>query len=259
MKIVVFDENPDMASKVGSFLNKEFKNVLVSSNLISFFDCLANIEEEESLDLVFVISENVLNERDMKASYVLKQYDICKPFFTYSLNNDMLLTLILNYISRHFLSCKNNDMDCILKIKLSFDKLANTLSLLSNTCKFLENRVVDDYDDGEDEENKKHETILNVGVCSNINLEKDIFSYLNKNQTKLLMCMISNKYGISLEDIALNIWGNDAENKTQNIYTLIHGVKKVLKDKMNGKYEIINSRKRYRLVRVDIEPELFII
>ncbi|MGP1520344.1 MAG: hypothetical protein ACTTIZ_02370 [Treponema sp.] len=248
MKVVIFDKNERIASKLSNILQESYGNIKTFNTLLPLLESISNLDNEA----IFVIAENFLNAHCIKIGALLKKFDCYSPIVTYSISSDIYLNVDINYIYEyHQNNCKTFVKD-IYKIESCFNKFASDKEYFSSynfCCKEVPVSL------------KKNIEIHNLYEVANINTMKtsDITSCLTKMQAKLFMFLLSHEDGVSLSDILYNLWASDNKSKAQSVYTLVHGLNRIISQKTTNKYQIIHQNKKYQLIQItksSIHPEL---
>ena len=67
MRVILFDECENIASKLGNVLKEKYRDIKIYTNLLYFLESVFNNDD----DTIFIISESVLKTRNIKISYIL--------------------------------------------------------------------------------------------------------------------------------------------------------------------------------------------
>ena len=243
--IVLFDENETIAYRLKNILKEKYSDVAVYTNLLCFLESFYYYNDD-IMNIIFIISNNVLSNRSINVKDILKNFDCYAPILTYDISSDIFLKLEINYIYEYQRNNYKIYADDITKIRFCFDHFAHDkdyFSLYNFQCLempvFLSN-------------NSKNQDISYLYGEININTKKeaDIMSCLTKMQTKLFMFLLSHKEGGTLSDIEENLWGSSSKSKAQNVYSLIHGLKKIISQKTTNKYKLVCIKKKYQLIQI---------
>ena len=239
MRVILFDECENIASKLGNVLKEKYRDIKIYTNLLYFLESVFNNDD----DTIFIISESVLKTRNIKISYILKRFDCCEPIITYNISSDICLNLDINYIYEYQKNNYQVFMEDIYNIESCFDTFVSDKEYFSSHNFYVREVPIYLHIDGKN--NKPH----NLYEITNVQRNSDIMSYLTKMQAKLFVLLLSHTDGITLSDISCNLWGNDGKSKAQNVYTLIHELGRIISQKTSNKYQIIHQKKKYHLVQ----------
>jgi len=240
MKVILFDEHEDVAKNLGNILKEEYNDVQVCTTLFLFFEAISC--NSGWGDSIFVLSENVLNNRNITISYLLKRFDYHAPIITYCVSN-IHLSLDVNYIYEYQKNNYKTFRKDIYNIELCFSKFANDKSFFSLnnfSCKEVPTYL---------SVNKKRHSHHNLYETVATKEESDITFSLTKMQAKLFTFLLSHADGASLGDILYNLWGSEDKSKAQSVYTLVHELNRIILQKTENKYRIIHQGKKYHLLQ----------
>lgn len=238
MNVVLFDENQEIANKLGNILKEKLTNLTVYTDLLSLLNDFCDLDD--FLNTLFLLSENILKMRNINIEQVLKKFNYYAPIITYRFTDIFYLKLDINYIYEYQVTNYKFFIDIVYKIEECFIQFINTKDIPSSYNFQCEEVPIHLIHRNKEEVQK---------LYKRLDVQKESNMCLTKIQTKLFRLLLSEKEGISLENIACNIWKSDYKSKSQNIYTLIHTLKRVISEKTNNEYQIIYHNKKYKLVK----------
>ena len=243
MNLVCFEKDSGLAEKIQSKLKKKYQSVLVFSDVIRFLSYLR--KKMTATSQVFVLASEIdLTLAGIDVNYFLVVYDLSMPIFTYSKDGHSL-KIKINYVSNYYSSYSKDYVDSLfLARKIVQDFLMTEVYKSVNSCIFLENDVL-----------QKHTNNLKKDIFTeNINMENNDFSTvcasLTKLQRKLFKYLHIHRDGANIVDIEHEIWQNTSNDKTQNVYTLVCGLRNALKAVSGDRYKIIHTQNGYQLLVV---------
>ena len=84
----------EIANKLGNILKKNLDNVMVCSELFCFLEDFC--DRHDFMNTIFVLSESVLEDRDLRIAQILKKFDCYNPILTYRVDNDFYFKVYIN-------------------------------------------------------------------------------------------------------------------------------------------------------------------
>lgn len=238
MNIVLFDEHEKVANKLGNILKEKLANVTIYTDLLHFLASFCY--RQDFMSTVFVLSESVLKNRDTKVEQILRKFDSYNVILTYRIENAFCLKLNINYIYEYQVTNYKIFAEHVYKIEECFVEFASNKEYFIS-CNFQCEEIPIHLSNS-----KKNQEVHKLYKKVNTQKEINIMLGLTKTQTKLFKLLLSEKDGISLEEIAYNLW--ESKSKAQNVYTLMHTLKRIVSQKTDGKYQIIRYNKKYQLM-----------
>ena len=240
MEVLLFHENDDVADVLVNILKEKYTSVMVCNSLLQFLEYISNIND--MMNVIFIISENVLNSYNTKIDYLLKNFDYYAPIMTYNINKNVCLNLDVNYIYEYHEKNYTTFMEDIYKIELCFNKFANDEKYFSSHNFYF--REVPIY---LNTDKKKQNTNALYGLV-NEKKDIDITSNLTRMQRKLFMFLLSHTEGATLDEISYNLWRGADKSKAQSVYTLVHTLNHMISQKTSSKCQIIHKNRKYQLI-----------
>lgn len=239
MDIILFDENEDIANRLGNILKEKYKDIKIYTNLLKFLEVIFN----DDMETILVISRDVFKARDTKISHLLKKFDYRCPVMTYSISSDIYLELDINYIYEYQKDNYAIFAEYVYNIENCFRNFANNKQYF-RLCSFQFNEVPLYI-------SKKNSTEINhLYKIINNEIIPDVMPVLTKAQRKLFALLLNNTNGVSISDISYSLWESSDKSKAQNVYSLVHELNQTMSKSATNEWQIIHQKKKYQLVHI---------
>ena len=235
MRLILFTEDSSISKQIADSLKSKWRDVCYCTDRISFFT--AFFDDNIPRDVILIFSESVLKDMSMTVDSFMERYDVYYPVFTF-LADFRSLIIQLNYISKYAKFFSNTCIEAFQMVVECFYKcLQYTKKPFFCTC--TEHKIFNG--DKAESDNRIFLDIYNISDKYNI------FPQLTKAQRRLFVYLLLNRDGVSKDEIAGYLWQSNLENKNQNVYVLISGLRGVLKEKTADNCTIICEHKKYKL------------
>ena len=237
-----------------SFFNKDdglaqnLKTKLKSESFLSFnnvIDFVSYARGNTNTKMVGIVSEGILQFFGMSIDYLMLSYNLYIPIFTYAYAGDKIQFKV-NYLHNSSQCESNISLEFIAEAKYVLQEiLVNDMNISQHNYVFLENFIEEEI------EHSLKLSIYSENIKGNIEGISNIFASLSKLQIKLLKCFYRHKCEPNIKEIQTEVWGEDCDNKLQNLYTLISTTRNALKKVSGDKYQILKTQHGYKLIICD--------
>lgn len=237
MRLIFFAEDSSMSKKIADSLKSKWRDVHYCTDRLSFFT--AFFDDNIPRDVILIFSESVLKDMSMTVDSFMKRYDVYYPVFTFVADFHSLI-IQLNYIPRY---AKFFPTTCVDSFQKIVDRFYNAFQDIKKpfVCTCTEHKIFNDP------QTEYEDDIIPFLDISTISGNYNILPQLTNAQRKLFIYLLSNRDGVSKDEIATYLWKSNLENKSQNVYVLVSDLRSVLKEKMYDTCKIIYQNKKYVL------------
>ena len=239
MKLIFFAEDSSISRKIADSLKHEWRNFTFCVDMLSFFSSF--FDDDVPSDVILIFSENALKDMAITIDSFMERYDVTYPAFTFTADSYSLV-IKLNYNARYVDFFSN---ECINSFQKIVDCFYKSLRENKNSFFFLrsEHKIFyDDRDKNKYDDNNK--SFLSDPIFSD---KYNILLQLTKAQRKLFTYLLSNRQGVSKDEIARYLWESNLESKSQNVYVLVSDLRTILKEKTHNDCRIVYEHKKYKL------------